>query len=107
MVVIDVEIAARLYREVEETMAREAVKHVVEEWHPGINLATACAVDSKSNGNLSFAGIAADFRESRHRRILLVGRDWILSGGYAVGVFVIFHSFRLGFVGKRAPILCF
>ena len=62
--VVDMEIAAGPDLQIEEAVAREALEHVVEERHPGRDLAASAAVELERERDLRLAGLALDSRRS-------------------------------------------
>jgi hypothetical protein len=80
MMVIDLEVASGLDNQIEEPMAGEAIEHVVEEWHAGVNQAAAATIDSELGHYICLAGLPADFRNPRRQGCsLLVARDYTVS----------------------------
>ena len=62
VVLVDLEIAARLHGQIEEPVPREAVEHVVEERHTGLDDRLAAAVDVDLDLHVGLFGLAADLR---------------------------------------------
>src|SRR5579863_2802422 len=60
MMLVDMEVAARLDHEVEEAVACEALKHMVEERHAGLDRAATAAVEVESYLYLGLARLAFD-----------------------------------------------
>jgi hypothetical protein len=59
---IDVKVAARLHRQVQQPVPAELRKHVVEKRHTGLGPAYSGPVEGKLDQNLSLAGDPADTR---------------------------------------------
>ena len=62
VMLVDIEIAARLHAEIEEAVAREDVEHVVEERDAGIDLGLAATVDVQLDGDVGLLGRACHTR---------------------------------------------
>jgi hypothetical protein len=60
MMLVDMEVAAGLDHEVEEAMACETLKHMVEERHAGLDRAAAAAVEVERYLYLGLARLAFD-----------------------------------------------
>jgi hypothetical protein len=58
---VDLEVALGLHREVEGTVARELVEHVVEERDAGGEARLAAAVEVERHEDLGLLGVALDF----------------------------------------------
>ena len=58
---VDVQVALGRDIEIEHTVARDLVEHVVEKGHAGIERAAAAAVKIELDVDLRFLGVAFDF----------------------------------------------
>src|SRR5579884_2574084 len=60
VMLVDMQVAARVEFEIEEAMTREALEHVIEEGHPGRDLGSALAVERKFDCDLGLTRAALD-----------------------------------------------
>src|SRR6185437_824447 len=60
VVVVDMEVADRLHREVDAGMPGEQIEHMVEEADPGRNIGYAGAIEVHRNLDVGFLGLAFD-----------------------------------------------
>ncbi|KIT81814.1 hypothetical protein QT20_00235, partial [Staphylococcus aureus] len=60
VVVIDMEVAIRLHRDVDARMAGQEVEHMVEEADPGRNRGHACSVEVDRHLDVGLLGLALD-----------------------------------------------
>ena len=72
VVVVDMQVALHLDREVDQRMAGEEVEHMVEEADAGRDLGLAGAVESERHGDIGLVGAAADARGAHGPLSLLV-----------------------------------
>jgi hypothetical protein len=61
VVKIDVEITLGLDSDIEKTMAAEAVQHMIEKRHAGIDPGLTVAVQLQSDVDIGFLGLARNF----------------------------------------------
>ena len=61
MMIIDLDIAFRSDRQIEEAMFREEFEHVVHERNAGVDRASAFAVEVEGDEDIGFPGLAGDF----------------------------------------------
>src|SRR5208283_2117205 len=79
---VDVEVALGFDFEIEETMARETIQHVIEEGNAGGDLAASAAVELERDLHRGLAGLAVDVcdalaivgMERRHQRAAFLMR---------------------------------
>jgi hypothetical protein len=57
---IDMQIALRIDRQIDQAMASDLIKHVVKKTNAGVQLGFACAVKVDGGGDLGFFGIAGN-----------------------------------------------
>ena len=80
VVVVDMEIAVGLDRDVDARMPRQQVEHVVEEADTGRNLGHACAVEVDRNLDVGLLGLALDGRRAHERcfplSLAVLGHPW-------------------------------
>ena len=67
VVLIDVEIARRLQRQIETAVTREQLEHVVEESDAGADVVAAAAIDRQCASDLCLRRLAIEYRRSTHR----------------------------------------
>src|SRR6266852_6842582 len=81
VMLIDREVAARLDHQIEEAMAREALEHMVEKRHAGMNFAAPRTVQRERHRDRRLARLALDSRLAQRRlRSLSGNRSPSLSG---------------------------
>src|SRR6266851_6877707 len=81
VMLIDMEVAARLDHQIEEAMAREAFEHMVEKRHAGMNFAAPRTVQREHHRDRRLARLALDSRLAQRRlRSLSGNRSPSLSG---------------------------
>ena len=61
MMGINFEITTRTHREIDQTMSRHLLQHVLKEWDIAIQLHHTAAIEIKRHDNLGFAGLAMNF----------------------------------------------
>jgi hypothetical protein len=64
VVIVDMRVAMRFDLEIDQTVSRDLVEHMVEKRHAGGQLLLAGAVEIELHTDLRFAGIANDFRHT-------------------------------------------
>src|SRR6202022_3421215 len=67
VMLVDMEVAARLDHEIEKAMAREALEHMVEKRHAGMNFAAPRTVQRERHRHRRLARLALDSRPARSR----------------------------------------
>jgi hypothetical protein len=70
VVLIDMQIALGLDRQVDPRVARQKIEHVVEKADAGRNLVLALAIEINLHRNLGFLGFAGDFAGTHLKRLL-------------------------------------
>ena len=78
MVVVDLEVAFRLYGKVDKRMLLEKLKHVVEKPDASRYLSLAGTVEVQLKGNLRFLGVARYF--SRSHGDIISNKPGVLQG---------------------------
>ena len=70
VVIVDMGVTSGTDRQIKEPMARQLMKHVIEEGHASAHLALATAIKTDGHTNLGFPGDAMDVSLPAHVRSL-------------------------------------
>jgi hypothetical protein len=62
MMGVDLKIASRFYRDVDQTMSRDLIHHMIEEWESRLERAFTAAVEVDGYRDLRFIGITRNSR---------------------------------------------
>lgn len=77
VVLVNVEIAGTAQLQIESTMAREELKHVIEETDPGCDFVLAGAFESERDANVRFVRLAVQFGFAHGYFPMSLQLDWM------------------------------